>query len=702
MIVEQLKIIRTISAMQELSEWLSDKDFVSYDLETTGLNKEDQVIGIAICADLEIAYYIILSYWDVKQQKLIDLETKKEAANFVDKLKKHKLIMHNAIFDVKMTESNFHVYLMDSLHTDTMVLAHLLDENRRVGLKDLGTSIFGESSRDEQKEMQASVHRNGGLLTKKQYELYKADADLIAKYGAKDALLTLKLFYTLVPELYDQGLDAFFYDDECMPLLRGPTYEMNTVGLKVDVDKLKKLKGEVETECLQQKAFIYQEINAHIKDTYKGTNAKNTFNIMAGQQLSWLLFDKLGNEFHTLTATGKEICKFLELKTPYAPSDKRAFIAACQGAKDQIYNEDKIGKIDKKTKKPIKAKKIGNYWKYLAVGNATMLKYSDKYKWVKTRIEYGQNMKLLSTYVEGILSRTKYGIIHPEFKQTGTTSGRYSSKNPNFQNLPRDDKRIKACIIARPGKVFVGADYSQLEPRVFASVSKDEKLLAVFKGSEDFYSRIGMEVFKKTDCTPHKDGSPNAFGVKYKKLRDIAKVVALSSTYGTTAFKMAPTLGMSTEECQQIINNYFDEFPQVYIMMLEAHELAKNNGVVHNLFGRPRRMPEAKSIRDVYGDSEHGELPYEIRNLLNLAVNHRIQSTAASIMNRAAIAFTKQAPPDVIIITQVHDEVIVECLEEDADLVVKILKHCMERTTTLPGVSLIAEPKIANNFASLK
>lgn len=113
-------------------------------------------------------------------------------------------------------------------------------------------------------------------------------------------------------------------------------------------------------------------------------------------------------------------------------------------------------------------------------------------------------MKLLSTYVEGIEERLQYGIIKPSYLQHGTMTGRYACRNPNFQNLPRDDQRIKQCVTARPGKVFVSADFSQLEPRTFASYSQDPRLMSAFDGTSDFYSVIGVEVYDKQDSIPQK------------------------------------------------------------------------------------------------------------------------------------------------------------------------------------------------------
>lgn len=698
--MSQLTVIDTIEGINELRDYLKDKSFVSYDCETTGVTKQDEIIGFSVCAEEDKAYYVILSKWDIEYSKLSYLPGNKEASlELIKDLKSKMLLMHNGIFDCYMAESYFKVSLIDSLHTDTMILAHLLDENRRVGLKELGASMFGEDAALEQKEVKESVLKNGGQLTKAVYELYKADAHLLGKYGAKDAMLTFKLFYALIPQLFEQGLDKFFYEDESMPLLRGPTYELNTSGLQVDTKFLTTLGKTLQAECLEAKDYISQEIAPHIKDKYPGTNKKNVFNIGSSSQLSWLLFGKLELEFGVLTKEGKTVCKSLGLKLPYTYTAKRDFIAECLRCKDEIYQPE-VKSLTKTTR----AKKVKDPWAYIACDKAVLKKLAHKYKWIEKLLEYQRKTKMLNTYVEGLQERIKYGVIQPNFLQHGTTSGRYSSRNPNFQNLPRDDKRIKESIIARPGKVFVGADYSQLEPRVFAYFSKDTRLLEAFKGEDDFYSVIGMNVYGKTDCTPRKEGSPDAFGVKYKKLRDLSKVIALASTYGATAHQLAPTTGKSIDDTQEDIDNYFEQFPGVADMMLSSHATAKSDGQVLNLFGRPRRIPDAKKINKLYGNIPHGELPYEARKLLNLAVNHRIQSTGASIVNRAAIKFNdncKNLGLNCKLVVQVHDSLVVECNEQDAETISLLLQDSMETTTLLEGITLEAVPKIGKNLGEV-
>lgn len=693
-----LNIIRTQSQVDNLREYLTKFEYIAYDCETTGLLKTSEVIGLSVCAEESEASYIILKEWDPGTQQLIDLGL--DVIPLLKLLASKKLVMHNSVFDCMMAESYFKVSLIQAVHTDTLILAHLLDENRRIGLKELAKQYFGEDSTEEQKKMKASVIANGGKLTKSDYEMFKCNSNIIAKYGAQDALLTFRLFNILVQELFDQGLDKFFYDDESMPLLRTVTYQLNTVGFRVDVPYLNSLKKQLEVECLEAKTFIYSEIKDKIKLRYPGNNKKSQFNIGSSQQLSWLLFGEMGLEFGTLTKEGQNVCKTLGLKLPYTMTAKRDFINTCKDMRGQAYKP--AGKINGKTTKP---KLVKEPWAYTATDKKLLAKYAPKYKWIARLLEYKSKTKMLETYVLGIEERLRYGIINPSFKQAGTTSGRYSSSNINFQNLPRDDKRVKRCFIARPGKVFVGADYSQLEPRVFAFYSKDERLLKALNGTDDFYSTIGIDTFDVIDALPVKDGHPDAFGVKYPQLRKMAKEIALASTYGAGANKLSSLIGKSADETQEVIDKYFESFPGVRQMMLDAHTTVKTQGYVTNLFGRRRRIPEAMTIPKMYGkNTDLADLPYNARNLLNLSVNHPIQSTGASIVNRSSIAVLRMCDEvgiKVSFVGQVHDSIILECDKNDADAVAKLLEDAMINTVKLEGIRLEAKPKVGTDLSEV-
>ncbi len=710
--MSQLVTIRTPAEIEDLQRYISMFEYVAFDTETTGVHKGAEVIGISICCEEDKAYYIILKEWvanigymnedgSCTLGGLIGSAPVTEIKDLLTILQTKKLIGHNGLFDVQRLEENFGISLLEALHTDTMILAHLLDENRRVGLKELAVSMFGEDADAEAREMKKSVIKNGGIwLENGNKEMYKADVELMAKYGAKDALLTYKLFVNLIPELYEQGLEDFFYKDESMPLLKGPTYELNTIGLKVDTEAMAVLKKTLEAECMEHKAFIEAEIKAYVQDKYPGKTKRNTFNIGASQQLAWLLFGVMGLEFNVLTKAGKLACRDMGVKQlPYTSYAKKQFIETCMMNQGQIQQPEGIA-----NGKKVRAKKFKAPWAYIACDKKALKKHAPRFKWIAELLEYQRKMKLLTTYIKGIETKVQYGLIRPSYLMHGTVTGRFSSKNINFQNLPRDDKRIKACIVARPGKVFVGADYSQLEPRTFAYYSQDPGLMAAFDGTSDFYSVVGMEVYGITDALPYKDGHPDAFGIKYKKLRDLSKVIALASAYGSTAFQLAPTTGKSIEETQNDMNEYFNRFPGVQKMMLEAHKLVKKQGYVTNLFGRIRRLPEAMNIDQLYGKCEHEDLPYLVRNMLNQACNFRIQSTGASIVNRAMIAFCNaknEANIECSMVGQVHDSIIIECDEKDAENVSLLLQNAMESTTILEDISLEAIPKIGKTLAEV-
>lgn len=749
---ETLLVVEDLETLERVKEYLANPDFnyVAVDTETTGLDKDAEVVGYSISCEESIGIYVVLSYWESlvteskceacppqlltkagkpkKKKKcttcedtgvakfssgkmVYNKEIKEASRDIMNTLLTKSLIMHNAPFDCDMIKREFGIELMGSLHTDTMELAHVLDENESCGLKEVGSRLFGEDSVKEKEEMKASVIANGGDWTAKSKEMFKADKEILGRYGAKDTILTYKIFQALVPQLFEEGLDKFFYEEESMPLMRGPTYELNTVGLRVDLEKLKQIEKDLTEECARLKHEIIEEITPKVKERYPATNAKNTFNIGSSQQMAWLMFVRLGNEFKKLTDGGRVLAKELVEKVPYNAAAKRAFIHAIQNKRKELERQLETC-TDENTQKFLQ-KKINKLVpeKYMKCDKDSLFVYAKKYTWVAKLLKYSASMKLLKTYVKGIKSRTRYGIIYPSFLQAGTTSGRYSSRNPNFQNLPRDDKRIKSCITARPGRVFVGADQSQLEPRVFASVSQDKTLMDCFKKGEDFYSVVGIPIFKDYQYSAFKKHEMS-WAKHFENKRNITKAFALATPYGTTAYQQADKLrdeegnNLTPQQCQEIIDFYFESYPSVYKMMIDSHNMARRDGKVYSLYGRPRRMPEALRISAIYGpDATHEDLPYEARTPLNLAMNHRVQSSAATIMNRAAIAFynkIQELQLDAKIVMQVHDELIIECKEDIAEQVAQILKDCMENTTTLPGVVLLAEPKIATNLADLK
>lgn len=760
-----LVVLRTPEEILSLVDFYSGYELIAYDTETTGLEMDCEVVGASFCATRTIAHYCVMSYWDPETKQLIRLKENKEALRKVIELIKLKnLIMHNAVYDCRVTWVEFGIQLIQSVFADTMVMAHLLDEEGPQGLKELGRIVFGETATQEQQEMKASVIKNGGIWEDKKKkgaikEMYKADPEILGKYGAKDTVLTFDLFYELFDRLTEEGLSDFFFEDECMPLLREATYDLNTVGLRVDVTKMRTLEKEMEHKVNRLIIEIEEDLAPYMKE-------RPTFKISSTQQMAWLLFVRLQQPFRSLNDSGRALAKQLTGKLPYTPAQKRSFIHAVDderrrtiGLAEQAERSiapvlgalkaelEEARKIRNKIKRedpslapeaeaiideiieridalqlPAKTyrKRAAMLFpeKYIQVDKATLQDLSSKFEWIQKLLSLRSEEKLLGTYVRGILSRQRYGIVYPEFRQTGTDSGRYSSSNPNFQNLPRDDKRVKSCVIARPGRTFVGADYSQLEPRVFASISQDPRLIECFERGEDFYSVVGVEIFGRQGASTYKDDE-GSFATAHKSERQVSKAVCLASAYGTTANKQAQVLRhangkpFTTEECEHIINTYFERFPGVRKMMLESHKMAKRDGKVYNLYGRPRRLPLAVKVGKMFPNISHAELEYIYRQPLNLAMNFRVQSSAASIVNRACIAFKRKCREKyaqtgdaawltVYIIMQVHDEIIADCDDHLVPEVKALLKESMETTTILPGVALVAEPVAAKILSELK
>lgn len=726
--VEELRVLWTIEELQELREYLEQHEYIAYDCETTGLENDAEVVGLCFAAEVHLGWYIPLAWWNPGQAQAkceacqghgdcgacsgygfivvcaggemerCSPEVRALAVQILEDISKKSLVMQNGIVDVNWTRVNFKVDLWDAWHTDTLPLAHLLDEDRPTGygLKEMGYAYFGEDAKREQSEVRASVLDRGGVWEEKRggnKEMYKCEPELFGRYGAKDAILTLKLFHLFVPELFEQGLDKFFYEDEVMPLFKTVTYDLNMIGLKVDLEKLQTLERELVIETDRLRAEILTEVMPYVKEAYPCTNKSNTFNMGSGQQLAWLLYIRLGNEWKKLTKAGREVAKELLGKVPYHPAARKRFMRACV---ESNLKPQKFIQCDKKA----------------------LLNLSAKYKWVGKILEYKKSKTLLKTYAIGMQRFISYGVIRPSFLQHGTTSGRFAARRPNFMNLPRDDKRVKSCVVARPGRAFVGADYSQLEPRTFTAMAQDPILMEGFRNDEDFYAVVGIPVFGKHDAIAKKfedTQDPRCFDKKYKPLRQIAKVIALSLAYGTTAYKLADDLrnedgtSMTVDQCTQIKDDYFEVYQGVQKFVDESHLQIVNTGVVYNLFGRPRRIPEAKRIKALGfpKSCSASDLQYQQRTLLNLACNHRVQSTAASIVNRASIALwyaLKAARLDAKIVLQVHDELVVECREQDAKRVAEIMKDCMENTPSaqLPGVALVAKPAIGKNLAELK
>ena len=306
-------------------------------------------------------------------------------------------------------------------------------------------------------------------------------------------------------------------------------------------------------------------------------------------------------------------------------------------------------------------------------------KIADQHEIVPRILRYRALTKLYSTYAYGL---TEYispdGRIHGTFNQTITATGRISSTEPNLQNIPvrtAEGKEIRRVFVPQEGFTFVDADYSQVELRILAALSGDEKLIAAYKNAVDVHTLTASEVFH----VPIDEVTP--------EMRRNAKAVNFGIVYGISAFGLGEGLSISRKEANEYIDKYFESYPKVkeYLDASVAH--AKENGYVKTYFGRIRQIPELKSSN--FMQRSFGE---------RIAMNSPIQGTAADIMkiamNRADRALEGMRSR---IVLQVHDELLIETAPEELEEVKRIIKECMEHAADLP-VSLSVEVESGNSW----
>lgn len=297
-------------------------------------------------------------------------------------------------------------------------------------------------------------------------------------------------------------------------------------------------------------------------------------------------------------------------------------------------------------------------------------------------LEYRMLTKLKSTYADGLLKVISTdGRIHTNFRMTVTATGRLSSTEPNLQNIPVRRElgaQIRRMFVAAPGCVLVDADYSQIELRLLAHISGDETMQNAFKSGEDIHAVTASQVFglPLSEVTPAQ--------------RSSAKAVNFGIVYGISAFSLAQDIKVSPAEARAYIDAYMQKYHGVREYMDRVIAEAKERGYVETLFGRRRPVPELKASN--FNTRSFGE---------RVARNMPIQGTAADIIKLAMVNVRRRLRAEGLearLILQVHDELIAECPEREAERVAALLEEEMERAVTL-SVPLTAEAHIGHSWA---
>ena len=339
-------------------------------------------------------------------------------------------------------------------------------------------------------------------------------------------------------------------------------------------------------------------------------------------------------------------------------------IASPKQVGDVLFGKLKIVEKPKKTK-------TGQY----VTSEEVLQQLRHKHEIVDKILQHRGLKKLLGTYIDALprLINPRTGHIHTSFNQTITATGRLSSSDPNLQNIPvrgEDGKEIRKAFIPEPGCLFFSADYSQIELRVMAHLSGDENMIRVFREGKDLHAATAANIYKKDINEVTRDE------------RSKSKRANFGIIYGITVFGLAERLDIDRSEAKQLIDGYFDTFPQVHDYMEKAKALAHEQGYVTTLFGRRRYLPDINSANAVVrGFAE--------RN----AINAPIQGTAADIIKVAMIRIFQRFQQEGIrskMILQVHDELNFSVYPEERAQVERIVLEEMQGAIKL-HVPLVAD-----------
>ena len=297
-------------------------------------------------------------------------------------------------------------------------------------------------------------------------------------------------------------------------------------------------------------------------------------------------------------------------------------------------------------------------------------------------LEYRQLTKLKSTYADGLGKViAPDGRIHTCFQNTVTATGRLSSTEPNLQNIPVRTElgaELRNMFVAGPGMVLVDADYSQIELRLLACMAGDQAMIDGFNSGEDIHAITASQVFG----VPQSEVTP--------LMRRSAKAVNFGIVYGISPFSLSQDIGVTVAQAKEYMDKYFQHYSGVRAYMDAVVEQAKQDGYVSTLFGRRRWVPELKSSN--FNTRSFGE---------RVALNAPIQGTAADIIKLAMIRVRNRLLADGLkgrLVLQVHDELIVECPEEEAQAVCALVQEEMQAVVQLP-VPLVAETHAGKNWA---
>lgn len=667
--------VQSQETLEQLYNEIIECEYLALDTETTSLNpRTGKVVGWSVTTRVGSGYYLPTFVWNFETESLVEqtinsISTLEITQKLLEIIKTKKIIGHNLSFDTQYIKNFFKVDLIPSIWADTTLLVHTVQEEGAFGYgnpfglksiaimnqKELGLDVE-EAANQEQLELKESIKKNGGSVTKTNFEIYKADLEVLSKYASADTDLTLRIYNLYLKKLEQEGLTKFFFEEEVMPIYREVTIPMEMRGVRLDISLLEQTRKDIEKDLEENR----KEVLTSLEETEEARN--------------WIVETSL-TEFPPSPKGNyaQAVCEKYDLKLPmsektgkYSLTAKNIDLLEDSPAKDFLLTGDVnvLPGLDgiKISMELWKNKNNGDYiniqskkhlkeivFDYMGVkpltttdkgspqfDEETIEHLSDKFTWAKNLRTYNKLLKIKSTYVDRYLDGHEDGVFYHYFKQHGTVSGRYGS---NAQQLPKPKEEgedvpiivhytnlVRAFFIAREGYVFIDDDYSSLEPRVFCSITQDEGLMDIFRNGWDFYSTIaikterldnpetitqvlenGRTVSKRVgDIFPDGVSQDPKSPLFLKKLnsskRNIAKAYSLGVPYGMSFYALSMSLGISKDLAKELIDGYLDGFPNLKKWMNESREFTVKNGYMKNRVGRIRHLPKAKELYEKYGD----------------------------------------------------------------------------------------------------
>lgn len=666
-------LLRDMSSLTSYVDDCINSGICALDTETTGLNPLlIDIVGVCLYTPGQKACYIPINHKSyITRARTSEQLTEQEVASQLKRLIEHdvKIVMHNAKYDIRVCR---HTLGLDfDCYWDTQLAANCIDENESHRLKDLHLKYCNSTDTES-----LTFDKLFSGITFDNFPI-----NVAYLYASGDAIKTFEVYEYQKKVLEARNMKGPYrvFRDIEMRVLK-VCCDMEDRGICFDFDIANKLSEKYHKirEERQEQVDKALEAYADLIDNYKMSNPNHKLsdpiNISSPTQLAVLFYD------------------ILKLQSP----DKKS----PRGTGEEILNHFAQGREKNLCEAILSIREVD---------------------------------KLLSTYIDKMAQIVhKDGKIHCSYNQYGAKTGRFSSSDPNMQNIPSHNKEIRQMFKSSDGYVLIGADYSQQEPMVTAHLSDDKEMQKAFIEGKDIYSTIASLAFKKPyeDCKEFRpDGTTNPAG---KERRTNAKSIVLGILYGRQIPSIAEQLGVTVKEAQKIYDAVLKAFPALAKFIDESQEDARTLGYVTTAWGRRRHLPDMqlepyeftssggnpvafdplafnqdisnevpeklkkeyiKKLNDAYGYQKKAQVIEEARSrgikikdnggfiaqAERQCVNARVQGSSADMVKLAMIAINSDPimkELDFHLIIQVHDEVIGECPIENA-------KKCTERLSYL-------------------